>query len=510
MEGLSSVVARLEAVTTRLESLGLDKAAVEAIVRNAANNQGAAPVSNGGGGGGGEIPNKVRGYDDVVQGPLKEFLSLCQQIGGRTGEAGQLTSEAFAAQRDFVWAAAGLSKAEGQTRMNDLLKPTSAKIAAIQALAESQRGKEEFNHLSALSEGIPALGWVTMAPTPAPFIKEMSDASMFYTNRVLKEHKDKNPLHVDWVKAWLTVLRELQAYVKREHTTGLEWNSAPGSVPALSSSAAAPTSAPPPPPPPPSSGGPPPPPPPPPADLFNDMKKGSGGGSSDADAKAALFADLNRGEAVTAGLRKVTDDMKTHKNPSLRKDNVVPAGPPKAPPKPPHLTNGGGAGAAAGAKTPAQRTPVTALEGKKWVVENHVGNKAIVIECTDMKQVLYIWRCEGCVVQVKGKANSITMDSCKKTSVVFDSLVSQMEVINCQSAQVQSLAAMPTLTIQKTDGCQVFLSEQSKAAEIVTSKSSEMNISIPDKDGNFSEFPVPEQYKTIFDGKTLRTEVVDV
>lgn len=33
--------------------------------------------------------------------------------------------------------------------------------------------------------------------------------------------------------------------------------------------------------------------------------------------------------------------------------------------------------------------------------------------------------------------NSITMDGCKKTSVVFESLLSQVEIINCQSAQVQ-------------------------------------------------------------------------
>lgn len=32
----------------------------------------------------------------------------------------------------------------------------------------------------------------------------------------------------------------------------------------------------------------------------------------------ALFAELNKGEAVTAGLRKVTADMQTHKNPALR------------------------------------------------------------------------------------------------------------------------------------------------------------------------------------------------
>lgn len=29
------------------------------------------------------------------------------------------------------------------------------------------------------------------APTPGPYVKDMQDAGMFYTNRVLKEYKDK-------------------------------------------------------------------------------------------------------------------------------------------------------------------------------------------------------------------------------------------------------------------------------------------------------------------------------
>jgi hypothetical protein len=28
------------------------------------------------------------------------------------------------------------------------------------------------------------------APKPGPYVKEMNDAAMFYTNRVLKEYKD--------------------------------------------------------------------------------------------------------------------------------------------------------------------------------------------------------------------------------------------------------------------------------------------------------------------------------
>lgn len=99
-----------------------------------------------------------------------------------------------------------------------------------------------------------------------------------------------------------------------------------------------------------------------------------------------------------------------------------------------------------------------------------------------MKQCVYVFRCENSVVQIKGKANSVTIDNCKKTSVVFDNLLSQVEVINSQSIEVQSLGALPTISIQKTDGCQVYLSKESLGAEIITSKSSEMNILAPKLD----------------------------
>lgn len=47
----------------------------------------------------------------------------------------------------------------------------------------------------------------------------------------------------------------------------------------------------------------------------------------------------------------------------------------------------------------------------------------------------------------------------------------------------QTLGSLPTISIQKTDGCQVYLSKESLDAEIVTSKSSEMNLLVPMGEG---------------------------
>lgn len=104
-----------------------------------------------------------------------------------------------------------------------LLAPTSEQISAIQQYREKNRVSKYFNHLSAISESVPALGWVAVSPTPAPYVKEMNDAGQFYTNRVLKEWKEKDKRHAEWCRAWVQLLTELQAYVKQYHTTGLVW-----------------------------------------------------------------------------------------------------------------------------------------------------------------------------------------------------------------------------------------------------------------------------------------------
>ena len=34
--------------------------------------------------------------------------------------------------------------------------------------------------------------------------------------------------HVDWTKAWLATLTEVQAYIKQYHTIGIKWNAQVG------------------------------------------------------------------------------------------------------------------------------------------------------------------------------------------------------------------------------------------------------------------------------------------
>lgn len=75
---------------------------------------------------------------------------------------------------------------------------------------------------------------------------------------------------------------------------------------------------------------------------------------------------------------------------------------------------------------------------------------------------------------------------------------------------MQVLGKVPTISIDKTDGCQIYLSNESLDVEIISSKSSEMNVLIPKGDGDYTEIPIPEQFRTKVTGnKTLFTEIVE-
>ncbi|VDP38267.1 unnamed protein product [Soboliphyme baturini] len=168
-------------------------------------------------------PRSVALYDEQVITPVRRFVSISSKISPEVAELGDLVNAAFSAQKSFIGTAMQTSNPTKE-QLLQLLRPTSDKIDAIMDLRNSKRSSAFFNHLSTISESIPALGWINVVPAPASFIKEMEDASQFYANRVLKDFKDKDPIHAHWVKAWTEVLTNLYNYVKTNHTSGLTWN----------------------------------------------------------------------------------------------------------------------------------------------------------------------------------------------------------------------------------------------------------------------------------------------
>ena len=70
---------------------------------------------------------------------------------------------------------------------------------------------------------------------------------------------------------------------------------------------------------------------------------------------------------------------------------------------------------------------------------------------------------------------------------------------------------VPTVLIDTTDSGQLYLSKASLDTEIITAKSSAINISVPvegGEEGEFVEHALPEQMKHTFAGGKVKTEIV--
>jgi adenylyl cyclase-associated protein len=286
-------------------------------------------------------------------------------------------------------------------------------------------------------------------------------------------------------------LKELFTFIKKHHTTGLVWNPRGGDAgsfkggAAPSAPSAAPAKS--------GGGGPPAPPPAPSAPL---TKAGEGTGESKGPGTGNLFAEINKGGAITSGLKKVTKDMKSKFDPT--KTTVITETEKKS-------------AAAPKATAVKKGVPKLELSGNKWLVEWQENNNSIEINETELKQTIYIYKCEKSVIRIKGKVNSVSLDGCKRVSVVFEHALALCEMVNCSSIEVQCTGRVPSVAIDKCSGVQFFLSKDGLDVEIVSSKSDQMNILIPDPSGGQDpiEIAIPEQFKTLIKNNKLVTSTVE-
>ena len=427
-------------------------------------------------------------FNALISG-LSPFVEHSKSIDQLVGDAAQLLVSAFENQREFIKIAIQSKKPNfNDKEFLDLLTPINELISKIVEIKDKNRTSHFFNHLNTISEGSPVLGWI-VSETPVSFIPEYKDSAKFWGDRILKEYREKEESHVQWVKEFLQIFDDLKDYVKKYHTTGPAWNNQGkplSEVVASMKSTTAGTA---------KSGGVPPPPPPPPADLFKEDSEAAPTGIN------AVFAEINKGSAITSGLRKVDKSEMTHKNPSLRQNAPISEKRPVPPKKPSSLSSI--------KKKPARKELV---DGTKWLIENYTKQDAqepIVIDA-EMSHSIFIGNCQDITIQIKGKANALSISDTKSIGVVVDSLISGIDVIKSFKLGLQVLEVVPMINIDKSDEVSTYVSQKSidEQIQIFSSCSTALNINVPTNE-DFEELAVPEQFKhTVVNGK-LVSEVVE-
>ncbi len=158
-----------------------------------------------------------------------------------------------------------------------------------------------------------------------------------------------------------------------------------------------------------------------------------------------------------------------------------------------------------------KKPPRKELDGNKWLLENYDNpGQMLEIEAAISHSIL-ISRCSKTTIRVIGKANAISLDNCTQCSLVIDSLVSAVDVIKSPKFEMQVLGMLPTIMLDQVDGAAIYLSKDSLATEIFTSKSTGVNVNLPgqSEDDDYEEKPLPEQLKSQVRGGVLVTEIVE-
>ncbi|XP_022746922.1 cyclase-associated protein 1-like isoform X2 [Durio zibethinus] len=390
IERLEAAVARLEALSAAgVSSRGLPDSGVEVA----------------------SDPSIVA-FDDLMAQHVARVSDAAEKIGGQVLDVTKIIVEAFSVQKKLLIEIKQTEKPD-MAGMAEFLKPLNEVITKANAITEGRRS-DFLNHLKSAGDSLSALAWIAYTgkdcgmSMPIAHVEESWQSAEFYSNKVLVEFRNKDPNHVEWAKALKELyLPGLRDYVKSHYPLGPVW-SASGK---RASSAATKT---------PTTGAPAAPPPPPPASLCS-SEPSQPSSSRPKQGMAAVFQEINTGN-VTAGLKKVSTDMKT-KNRTDR-TGIVSAGE-----KETHSSSSSSSKA---------RPPKLELQmGRKWVVEDQFGRKNLVIDDCDAKQSVYVFGCKDSVLQIQGKVNNITIDKCTKMGVVFKDVVAACEIVNCNGVEVQ-------------------------------------------------------------------------
>ncbi|KAK3390978.1 adenylate cyclase associated N terminal-domain-containing protein [Podospora didyma] len=517
MHNLSTLIKRLEAATSRLEDIasstielpqavpgiqhtlasplsGTSAAASPAPAPSAAPPPPPAPKAPVE-----PLPESIEEYDAFLGQSVEKFIKNSDAIGGLVAEQAAKVLQGFKEQRRFLLITTKSKKPDltgsEMSVYQDCLKGINDSLVAIANVRDANRGAPESTQLNAVAEGLMVLAWVTVESKPFKFVEDSLGSAQFFGNRVLKEYKDKDTKQVQWVQSLFQIFRDLADYVKNYFPNGIPWNAKGQPVQeVLKSLAAAPAASPSAPAPP--AGGPPPPPPPPPGPPpVLQIKEQKAEAAPAAGGIGAVFSELNKGEAVTKGLRKVDKSEMTHKNPSLRAGSTVPE----------HEGSARGKSPAPGKKPKPESMRVKKpskmeLEGNQWTIENYdKESHPLEIEAT-MSQSIMISKCSNVTVIIKGKANAVTIDNTSRLSLVVDSLVSTVDLVKSQNFALQVLGTIPTVLMDQVDGAQIYFSKESTATRIYSSKSSGVNLNvISGPDDDYKELALPSQICSYFD-----------
>eukprot|EP00116_Pleurobrachia_bachei_P009570 sb/3469832/ len=206
MSDMEKLVARLESVATRLEKCASGRG---------------APAGGADDDDDYDTVESVTEFSKVIA-KAEALVSVASSLPEDVQQISKMLKLVCDKNREFMRVSVR-AKMPPQADLPTVIKPLNDAISAIGEFRDKNRGSKQFNHLSAVSEAVPAFGWVCVAPRPLDYMGEMIGAADFYLNRVLKDFKEV-AAHKQWCAAVRAVFSALKEYVTENHKKGVNWN----------------------------------------------------------------------------------------------------------------------------------------------------------------------------------------------------------------------------------------------------------------------------------------------
>jgi len=466
-------------------------------------------------------PIWLSAYNHFHRETVNPFLGELLALGDEFEECANLLMDAFNAHEILLNLAANYDRPSKRESFY-FLKPLIDSITAVQKFQHKYRGSKYHKFFTSISEGVPFLAWITMGTSIPPwkYMRPLVDSAEYFANQVGIESKDSNSeiqkkIH-KCSQDWISLISGFRKYLSAHHlSSGLRWNAEKPRLDMSYSWGRVKNQIAPPPP--------------------------SLAGSTEEDTfynnlLKPVFSELRHMDGRKNTCQKNTGRRKTRDRcmKSSKTETFPWMGPPPKPPKgalgqippaPPHgltppvninitepsLIKKGPVNVKQMKKIgeSSGTEAVFELQNKKWVVEYQENNSQMIIEDCNERQSVYMYKCKNSFLHVKGKINTIVLDNCTKCSLVFEDAISTCSFINCESSKAQVNGFVPSITIEHTDGLQLYIKEKCLIdTQLITAKTSNINICIFKEDGDEIEIPIKEQFRSVWDGHTLHTAPV--
>jgi len=116
----------------------------------------------------------------LVADNIPKFVAASQKIGNDELKKQVAAFERAVKALRQVIQTASTSKKPDEATLPQIMKEVGTVVQEVVDIRDKARGNALWNHLSALSEFAPGFGWVSVEPTPGPFLKEFVGNSQFF------------------------------------------------------------------------------------------------------------------------------------------------------------------------------------------------------------------------------------------------------------------------------------------------------------------------------------------